>query len=399
MVLALVLAGMGPLCAAPAAVVARRSTTEVSLVTILPGKSLYASFGHSAIRIVEPLTGYDVLYNFGLSARPFDLGFALGMLVGKMDFMVGVLDTDSTLAYYRDVENRTIIEQRLDLDEARKARLVSGLETNARPENREYNYRYFTDNCATRVWEILAAAGEGDTDTGALPARPTLRGSVDRALSPRPWLGFAIGLLLGPATDAPVAAKAPIFLPEELMEWTAGLSRVGEDGRVPLVEETKVLYKAVPTAPSPLFPGPLAVSLSLLVVAMALGLLLHRDHPLALCLDAVFSAAVAIAGLAIALFWIAAGYGEVSMDLNLLWAGPLPLLALIFSRKGRDVRFSIVLFRIAAVAAGSVAMLGGLGLQSISPATRIMAFTVLVRCLVRSFRREDSPFPTSPGIR
>ncbi|HBK59005.1 MAG TPA: hypothetical protein DDZ37_06620, partial [Spirochaetaceae bacterium] len=86
----------------------------VSLITILPGPSLYAAFGHSAIRIVDRQKGTDRLYNYGISVHPFDARFALGMLTGHMEFMVAALDTQESFAFYRDVENRTIIEQVLN---------------------------------------------------------------------------------------------------------------------------------------------------------------------------------------------------------------------------------------------------------------------------------------------
>ena len=38
---------------------------SVSLLTVSPGTELYSLFGHSAIRIQDPLHGIDDVYNFG----------------------------------------------------------------------------------------------------------------------------------------------------------------------------------------------------------------------------------------------------------------------------------------------------------------------------------------------
>lgn len=38
---------------------------SVSLMTCGPGKALYASFGHSAIRIKDPAQQYDYVFNYG----------------------------------------------------------------------------------------------------------------------------------------------------------------------------------------------------------------------------------------------------------------------------------------------------------------------------------------------
>jgi hypothetical protein len=391
--LSLIIGGSGILAAAPADSATRSMEPQVSLITILPGKALYSSFGHTAIRVVDPKAGSDVLYNYGLSENPFDLTFAARMLVGRMDFTVGVLDTKSEFQFYSQYENRTIIEQRLDLDEAQKTSMLSALEKNALPENRIYNYRYFSDNCATRVWKILKPLDSDAPNTRSQAPRPTLRESIGRTLAARPWLGFAIDLMLGPAADARVQSDAPVFLPKELMDWTAGIAKAGTNGEAKLVTSTKVLYEARSERRSATGIAPLVAVIALLAVALALGLFLRKDNPAAICFDAMLFGAAAIVCLAIALFWLAAGYGEVGPNLNLLWAIPLPLFALLVDGKRAGERPSIVLFRIAAAAAALVAITGGLGIQKVSPAIRLIALAIATRCLARGLDESKSPFP------
>jgi hypothetical protein len=384
--LALVIGEPGILAAVPASGAAEGMEPRISLITILPGKALYSSFGHTAIRVLGPAAGSDILYNYGLSENPFDARFAARMLVGRMDFTVGALDAKAEFRFYRQRENRTIIEQRLDLDDGQKASLLSTLEKNSLPENRIYNYRYFTDNCATRVWKILKALDIEAPRARALPSRPTLRESIDRTLSKRPWLDFAIDLMLGPRADARVRSDAPIFLPVELMDWTAGIAKPGTQGEGKLVADTKVLYEAQPEKEPRTGITPLETAVALLVLAVALGLFLRRDHPAAIVFDAFLFGAAAMICLAMALFWLAAGYGEVGMNLSLMWANPLPLVALLCDRKRSRSRLSMLLFRIAAAAAALVAVLGGLGIQTIAPAIRIIALAVAIRCLTMASR-------------
>ena len=47
-------------------------------------------------------------------------------------------------------QNRSVVEQQLDLTPAEKVELRDFLELNRRPENRFYRYQYFLDNCSTR---------------------------------------------------------------------------------------------------------------------------------------------------------------------------------------------------------------------------------------------------------
>ena len=391
--MSLVIGGSRILAAAPAGSAAWRTEPQVSLITILPGKALYSSFGHTAIRVVDPKAGSDVLYNYGLSENPFDLAFAARMLVGRMEFTVGVLDTKSELQFYSQDENRTIIEQRLDLDEAQKESMLSALETNALPENRIYNYRYFSDNCATRVWKIFKTLDSGNSSTRPETPRPTLRESIGRTLAKRPWLDFAIDLLLGPEADMRVKPDAPVFLPEELMNWTAGIAKSGTKSETKLVDSTKTLYEARHERKKATGITPLVAAIALLAIALALGLFMRKDNPTAICFDAILFGAAAVVCLAILLFWIAAGYGEVGPNLNLLWAIPLPLVALLRGRKPSGARAAMILFRITAVAAALVAILGGLGIQSISQAIRFIALAIALRCLVRGLDESTSALP------
>jgi len=361
----------------------RTSSVDVSLITILPGRSLYSAFGHTMIRVVDHKSGRDILYNYGMSAHPFDLGFVLGMLTGRMEFMVGALRTTEALSYYRDVENRGIIEQSLDVDEARKAAILAVLRYDVYKGNGVYNYRFFTDNCATRPAEILRSS-MGDTAQGVNPAAAgTLRTSVSQALDARPWLGLAIDTLLGPLADRPLGDDTPIFLPKDLMRWAASASYMGAEGRSKLVGRTEVLY----SAPRPERSWSPALRLlpfvALLVLAIGITALPARAAAAGRTFDALIFGVAVVPGLAILIFWLIAGYSEVGLNLNLLWANPLPLIAHLAGRKASHGRMSGILFQIAALLAGLVALCGGLGVQSIPMEARLVATALCLRCAGR----------------
>lgn len=366
-------------------------SARLSLVTILPGKALYSSFGHTAIRVVDERG--DRLYNFGLSAGDFDLGFALGMLRGKMDFMVGVLRTEPCFAFYRDEENRGIVEQSLALDGDRKASLVAALESAASAENSHYNYRYFTDNCATRPARLLREAVGDESPPFALLPGKTLRSSVYEVLGPRPWPRFAIGLVLGPAADRPIP-NGPIFLPGDLMRWAAAASYPTAAGTVPLVGRTEKLYEPPQEAQAGFDFSPTLACLAIAALALLASvpeLRLRRAERIGAsarraigALDAALFILALAPCLAMLLFWLSAGYGEVGWNLNLLWAGPLPLLALALGRGDGPRPAALRLFRLAAALACLAAIGGGLGLQEVSLEARLLAAVVALRCSARA---------------
>ncbi|MDP2815389.1 MAG: DUF4105 domain-containing protein [Rectinemataceae bacterium] len=351
----------------------------VSLITILPGQPLYSSFGHTAIRVVNTESREDILYNYGLSVYPFNLRFLGKMLIGKMDFMVDALKTDETLRFYRGVENRTIIEQVLNLESKQVENIVATLEHDVRLENSVYNYRYFTDNCTTKVWEILSPF-IADVNVTAIPSsRPTLRGSIREAIGEKTWLRLLIDLLLGFPADRPLAPNVQPFLPLQLMEKVERSSVKLTVGQQNFVLSSQVLYKASKQSLLPLQIQPIIFSVVLLGLSLCLSLI--PSTLLAQIFDAFLFGATAIAGLCILLFGIVAGYREVGMNLNLLWANPLAVFALVALRRGLYRRASAIIVQIFTYSAGLFALVGGVGIQTLPLEFRIIALAIAIRSI------------------
>ena len=57
--------------------------SEISIITVGPGNVLFEAFGHSAIRVKDPVLRMDAVYNYGL----FDFNqpnFYLNFIKGKL---------------------------------------------------------------------------------------------------------------------------------------------------------------------------------------------------------------------------------------------------------------------------------------------------------------------------
>ncbi len=244
--------GVALVAAAPAAraQAAPAAPTEapgpiVSVLTFGPGDHPFFKFGHDALWIHDPSDGADRVYNFG-TFRFDSPRLILDFLHGRMTYWLSVAGISATLASYEH-ENRSILVQQLALPPDVARRLRERLDLNARPENRDYKYDYFLDNCATRVRDAVDwAAGGQLRAVGRAPARLSLR---DQAL--RMTLGYlplylAIDVVLGPAADRPIDRWTEMFIPEELAAALADV-RVpgGADGTpVPLVTRTVKLFEA-----------------------------------------------------------------------------------------------------------------------------------------------------------
>ncbi len=131
------------------------------LVTVDVGNRLWDNFGHTALRVRDEASGADLLFNWG----GFDAGggmfrFGLNFFLGEMSYRLFTVPTAQAYAQYR-AEERTVWEDRINLNNAEKSRLYQRLMWNLEPENLVYAYDYFDDNCTTRLRDYLDEALEG----------------------------------------------------------------------------------------------------------------------------------------------------------------------------------------------------------------------------------------------
>lgn len=346
---------------------------EVSLVTILPGTSLYSSFGHSAIRMNDRRTGQDRLYNYGVSMRGFDLIFLGKMLIGRMDFMVAEFDTAVVLRYYSEVEDRTIIEQKLELRPDESDYLRSRLLRDLAPERRNYEYRFFTDNCATKVWDLIAPFTIQQKGTPVPSTSSTRRATLVNAVSTRPWLQAFISFALGPAGEEPDRGATKPYLPMQLMS-KVGASTGHLGPAHPLVLSTRRVYESRQEASAGLDPK----LFSGLILAFALlAALLHRSK-ISRAFDLALSSVAAALSIPMLSFWLIAGYPEIAWNLNLFWANPLALVALGGKRSGKWLRLRALTLATVAVASAIVGIGGGLGIQVVPPEGRLLSLALAI---------------------
>jgi len=92
---------------------------RVSILTCGPGPELYEAFGHSAVRISDPLQSLDLVFNYGM----FDFNqenFYGNFAKGSMRYMLGLSNFQDFLFQYRHYK-RSVREQVLNLDCLRPA--------------------------------------------------------------------------------------------------------------------------------------------------------------------------------------------------------------------------------------------------------------------------------------
>ena len=68
--------------------------TRISVLTCDPGNEIYSLFGHSALRLQNPVQGYDLVVNWGLfefSENQFDFGYDFAK--GRLKYFMGLQST------------------------------------------------------------------------------------------------------------------------------------------------------------------------------------------------------------------------------------------------------------------------------------------------------------------
>ncbi len=127
---------------------------RVSVITCGPGDQIYSVFGHTALRIVDPMHRIDRVYNYGT----FDFNtpnFYLKFARGDLAYFLSVTSFDQFVYAYQ-LENRSLSEQVLRLNGAQVQALYNRVEANLRPDQMYYRYQFFADNCTTRIYDLLA---------------------------------------------------------------------------------------------------------------------------------------------------------------------------------------------------------------------------------------------------
>lgn len=343
---------------------------KVSLITVLPGKSLYSAFGHTMFRVVDEAVGTDRIYNYGVSVRNFDAKFVTDMLSGKMLFMVAFQSTEMTFGYYRYKENRSIIEQALNLDKDQIASLLKTLDGDTWAENREYNYNYFTENCTTKPWKLIMPFINLDGGVGKDFGKGTVRSELGKVIGERAWFRLVLNILLGPAADRPGQGALLVFLPGQLMELLDGAK---------LAQARQTIYQGRDTSTIAPPLQPIVILYPLLALSLMLGL--TKARRVGKVFDYFMFSIATAAGVAILIFWLKAGYPQTGYNINLLWANPIALVALVFAAKGYKPQVAKWMFFASAVLAGLVAVFGGFGIQIVGWEIRVLAAIIALRSL------------------
>lgn len=293
------------------------ANASFSLITCSPGNDLYNQFGHSAIRLKDENLGLDFVYNFG--TFDFDTpNFMLKFIERKLLYSLSKSRFQPFMRVYI-YEKRGVAEQELMIDSIQKQALFLFLEQNYQPQNREYLYDFFYDNCATRIRDVFAKA-LGNLSYSAQKSNKTFRGFLYEYLGHDPWLNFGIDLILGLEADKNCTQEFQMFLPDYL---SSNLSNTTLKGNKLLGETRLILPIPTKKVNTQIF-TPFVLTLCILLMGLSIhyyGKKLVRN---------IFEISVfvflSLVGIFLLIMWFGTDHIATQNNLNVLWANPLFIL-------------------------------------------------------------------------
>ncbi|MBN8227378.1 DUF4105 domain-containing protein [Corallococcus macrosporus] len=313
----------------------RGEDLSIWLVTFSPGDDVFSWWGHGSLVVEDRAKHLQRLYNYGMYS--FDDQTVVHFAKGRLEFWVGESSVNGTFRFYKSLD-RDVRVQELNLTPEQRVTVAKKLADNVLPENRDYLYEHYSDNCVTRLRDMIdVAVGGRLSEAEKAPARMTLREHTRRYTAVSPPMSFLLDFMMNDSIDKPITRREEAFLPDELEQQVAELKVPGPGGQpVSLVEKQWDYYvspsRARPPAQPPAF-GPYILALGVLLGASALGLAAwerrgSRAARILLGLEnVVVGLVLGIPGLALVVMWVGTNHVVTHHNENLFLANPLTLLA------------------------------------------------------------------------
>jgi hypothetical protein len=320
---------------------------EVYLLTCGPGTEIYSVYGHSALRIIIPEKNSDIVYNWGV----FDFStpnFAWRFARGRLDYSLGVSSYESFLREYY-MGKRWVVSQKINLDSAQTAKLFVLLEENLKPENINYRYDFFYDDCSTRIRDLLEKSLGDDLDyppDASANELPTFRDLISKYEKGYVWRRAGIDLLIGTGGDKKASFRDRMFLPVEMKDGLSQTNIRREGKMIPLLTNPALVldFESLVVKPN-MLAGPFFIFGLLLIICIGLTGY-FRGKKANNIIDIVVFSVFSILSVLMIFFNLFTDHQQLKSNLNIIWLSPFVILCLLSLVLKKDWRiwFRMVFF-------------------------------------------------------
>lgn len=301
---------------------------QVSLLTNSPwDKEIYALFGHTALRVNDPLQQLDVVFNYGI----FDFdspNFMYRFVKGETDYWVAPMSFNSYMYSYK-TRGVGIVQQILNLNQTEKQNIFDALVTNCLPENKIYRYNYFYDNCSTRPRDIVSNNIDGKIIYKTAKTDQSFRDLLDLYLKNQPWVKFGIDLVIGADADKIITDRQKDFLPQNLEQsFRTATIKTNEGLSKELVKETIILNKSQTSDNATSLISPTIAGFILLIIYLFISILNLKNKSLTLgkIADSILFFIAGLAGCIIFFLMFFTEHPCTNPNWNIIWLNPIQLI-------------------------------------------------------------------------
>ena len=293
---------------------------EVSIVTAGPGEELYEAFGHSAIRIKDPVLNLDLIYNYGM----FDFNqpnFLLNFAKGNMIYSLARYDFKYFLASYRR-DKRWVKQQVLNLTQQEKQAYFIFLERNASPANRNYLYDPYFDNCATKLRDIAKSILGSKlvfNDTN-LEKELTFRELTNHEITWNAWGTFGLNLIAGTKLDQKATSEEYMYLPDYVYSSFKNATVYIKNQPKELVKREDVLIRVKEKQSKTSLFSPFLIFSILAFLGIYITYKDFKKNKRTKWLDFILFLTTGFIGCVLVFLWFFSTHSTAPNNFNLLWA-------------------------------------------------------------------------------
>lgn len=369
----------------------------ISLITIAPGEETYSIFGHSAIRVFDPVNKIDYTFNYGTFdfTTPY---FYLKFIRGNLEYFMDLSTFHRSVRMYMR-ENRSVNEMYLKLTLSQKQQLFNDLIENYKPENRYYKYDFFFDNCATRIRNIILQSMQEDyyfEDKWEF-AKTSYRELLYPYIEHSAWLDLGINLALGLPADKKAEVWGSMYLPDHLKSAFEYASYTADKANISFKDAEKNIFIASKKKSEKGFHlskllTPFNVFLFVLLLVILYTLLETFKKKYYYWIDKILFGVVGLFGLIILLLWTATEHQVMNNNLNILWALPTHLVFMWFLGRETKEQFLFIYFLINAAILMMVLIFWNLIPQAFHYALIPLIIALIIRSVMISLQNSHLPF-------
>ncbi|MCI2228405.1 DUF4105 domain-containing protein [Polaribacter sp. MSW13] len=307
--------------------------SEISIVTAGPGEELYESFGHSAIRIKDPVLNLDLIYNYGM----FDFNqpnFYTNFAKGNMIYSLARYDFKYFLASYKR-DKRWLKQQVLNLTQQERQAYFIFLERNALPQNKNYQYDPYFDNCATKLRDITKDI-LGDKvvfNDETLEKKLTFRQLTNHEINWNSWGTFGLNIIAGTKLDQIATSNEYMYLPDYIYSAFKNATVYIKNQPTKLVKREDVLLNFKEKEPKVSAFSPLLIFSVLALLVIFITYKDYKKNKRTKWLDFTLFFITGLIGAILVFLWFFSSHSTAPNNFNLLWAFAPNLLVVFFLRK------------------------------------------------------------------